>query len=342
MSLWSVLTAGLVAYVAAVVWLNRTAVSDAGPVVLTAQAASRVLDRSEISVSTWNLGYGGLGAGSDFVADGGARFFPPSRADVARNIDGIAAIAAELGTDVMLFQEVADPGPLTLWQPLTAALRDAVAAPVFWVKPDVATRLLPWPFKLRHGMVVATDLTPTEGLVTPIAGEPKPMLGLLNRRYGLQTLITEAENGAQWALVNIHLSAFDDGGHLRRRQIGAVFAHAQALHARGMHVVIGGDWNMQLTETDFPHQTPDDMLFWLHPFPDGALPAGWTLAIDPTTPTSRSLDRPFTPGINYTTILDGFAVSPNVEVVSVTTRDTGFEMSDHMPVSGRFRARVRK
>jgi hypothetical protein len=38
-------------------------------------------------------------------------------------------------------------------------------------------------------------------------------------------------------------------------------------------------------------------------------------------------------------VIDGFYVSPNVEIVSVQTTDTGFQNTDHMPVLAAFRAR---
>lgn len=42
------------------------------------------------------------------------------------------------------------------------------------------------------------------------------------------------------------------------------------------------------------------------------------------------------PGENYVGVIDGFVVSPNVQVQSVTTTDLGFEYSDHHPVTARF------
>ena len=173
----------------------------------------------------------------------------------------------------------------------------------------------------------------------PIVGEPKPLFGFMNRQYGMQILrVPGAGDGDEWAFINIHLSAFDDGGNLRRQQINAVFDYAQRLYDAGVHVVIGGDWNMELVDTAFPHQTAEKDRFWIHPFPQKNVPDNWQPAIDDTLPTVRTVHQPFVRGENYLTIIDGFFVSPNVEIVSVETVDTGFEMSDHMPVIGNFRA----
>ncbi|MDE2112896.1 MAG: hypothetical protein KGJ79_17295, partial [Alphaproteobacteria bacterium] len=52
---------------------------------------------------------------------------------------------------------------------------------------------------------------------------------------------------------------------------------------------------------------------------------------DPHVPTVRTNNQPYRPGVNYTAIIDGFLVSPNVEIDSVTTIDTGFQFTDHQP-----------
>jgi hypothetical protein len=38
------------------------------------------------------------------------------------------------------------------------------------------------------------------------------------------------------------------------------------------------------------------------------------------------------PGENYVTTIDGYIVSPNVEVLEVNGYDLGFEYTDHQPV----------
>jgi hypothetical protein len=50
--------------------------------------------------------------------------------------------------------------------------------------------------------------------------------------------------------------------------------------------------------------------------------------VDTTSPTNRTLEQPYRAGVNYTSVLDGFLVSPNIEVVDVTTIDLGAH-SDH-------------
>ena len=53
-------------------------------------------------------------------------------------------------------------------------------------------------------------------------------------------------------------------------------------------------------------------------------------------PTCRSTDIPYTKGVNYTSVLDGFIVSDNIEATAINI-DADFEYSDHNPVLLNFR-----
>ena len=48
-------------------------------------------------------------------------------------------------------------------------------------------------------------------------------------------------------------------------------------------------------------------------------------------PTCRGADIPYEKGVNYTTVVDGFAVSDNV-IAKAENLDTDFAFSDHNPV----------
>ena len=62
---------------------------------------------------------------------------------------------------------------------------------------------------------------------------------------------------------------------------------------------------------------------------------GFGCVYDLTVPTCRLLNQPYDPADTVNTqyyAIDGFLVSPNVEVSAVKTLDLGFENSDHNPV----------
>lgn len=328
------------AYAVAVVIANRFDEPRSGPLTVS-PAASLAPAGDTISLLTWNLGYAGLGAGSDFIADGGRSVLPPSRAAVRENMAGIAAHLAGTDADVVLLQEVARAGPLNYWVDVLAGVRAPLQRYASVFDAEVATRLIPPPLSLAHGAAIFSrrELSYAERVALPL--EDEWMAGIVRRHYRMQIArLPIAGTSRQWVILNIHLAAFDRGGEVRRRQLGEVLRFAEGEFAKGNPVVIGGDWNLEFVARGaFPHATEEKHLFWLHPFPFNELPQGWRAAYDPATPSARTLYAPYEPGRTYVTVIDGFVISPNVEIESVAGENLAFAHSDHQPVLAVFRYR---
>ena len=287
---------------------------------------------ARLTVTTWNIGYAGLGASSDFIADGGTSLLPPSAQAVEANLSQITNTIANDRADVLLLQEVASSGMMTRWVAVRQAIARQLVGRQTFFRPDVASWGIPWPLRTSHGTILALKANPSSAAVEPLPGEPGLLAGYLRRRYALQIVrVPIAGKASQWAIANLHLSAFDDGGKTRRAQVQAALQFAASEYAKGNHVVLGGDWNMVLSDPKWPSTTVVKYLFWIFDFPRQELADGWSIAVDPTTPTVRTLYQPYVPGENFVTSVDGFLVSPNVRVESTTTLDNGFSCSDHMP-----------
>jgi len=329
----AVILAVLFCYLAMAIWFSRTQKPTYRVLGLPkAPESMRAGLGDQVSISTWNLGYAGLGADSDFIADRGRHLLPPSLASTRRNLEGILAVAASLTADISLYQEVSDASPLSYWAPLDQRLRALHANRIYLFQRDVATRLLFWPLRVCHGLVAASSRYPSSVESIPLPLESVAMMGLIRRQYALQVLRFERTEGhTDWTIVNLHLSAFDKDG-LREIQLREVLKFAQAEYAAGRHVVIGGDWNLALTEAGQKHEDDEYALFWLRPFPQHLLPEGWTIAAPTDGPTVRTNHQPYVEGKNPTATIDGFLISPNVRIDSIERSDTGFAMSDHMPV----------
>lgn len=291
--------------------------------------------RTAISALTWNLGYAGLGEESDFYKDGGRSRFAPSRRVVAKNLDGIMDTLVANRAEVMLLQEVTKTSPVNYWAPIHERIETELADGVMAFEPDVWTPGLPAPLRLEHGKATLAPRDAVTSLVPLSSPEPR-WLGQRRHDYAMLVTRLPASDGREWVLANLHLSAFDSEGKLRLQQLAQVLAFAQAEAAKGNAVVLGGDWNLCLAKPEFAHQTEEKFLFWLVDFPPDALPADWHFAIDDKLPTVRTLQKRYVAGDNYTALIDGFLVSPNVVVEQVRTLDTGFAFSDHMPVTARF------
>lgn len=291
-----------------------------------------------ISVTTWNIGYGALGADADFLSDGGSSVRALSRDDIQDAAIEIGRNVGAFGSQFILLQELSDAGYITRTVPVRAEIEKNLTAysTIYWEDLGLS-ELSPW--RVSHGMGVygLRDISASQAYALP--QEPGTILLDIKRYYA--AIVTEGpirNSDHKWILLNVHLSAFDDGGDIRRAQIKALFDFAVDQFNAGNHVVIGGDWNMRIADTDFAHTTSPDDLFWIHDFPPELLPAGWKFGVDRRTPTVRTLNKPYIAGDNFTAIIDGFVYSPNVHLREVKTADFGFEHTDHHPVTATFMA----
>ncbi len=328
----------LAIWVAAFLFANHSVNAKSGDVVQRPRDGLPQAGQT-LEVLNWNLGYGGLGAGSDFIADGGTHFLPPSRRDVVQNVAGIEAfLALQTGADVVLIQEIARGSALNYWIDLKARVDNVFRERSSLYFSDFKTRLAPWPLHIQNGQVIYSRRAVESADLVALLAEDNGIAGV-RRRYASTVARIPIEGAeAGWTVAVVHLAAFDEDAAVRTRQLHELLAWAEGEYQRGQHVVLGGDWNFQIAETDFPHTTTEEFLFWLFPFPQDALPEGWRIAADANIPSVRTNERPFVPGENYTTVIDGFIVSPNVAVGEVGGFDLGFAHSDHQPVLARFRA----
>jgi endonuclease/exonuclease/phosphatase family metal-dependent hydrolase len=135
------------------------------------------------------------------------------------------------------------------------------------------------------------------------------------------------------------MSAYDEGGAIRRAQmelLGGVIADE---YAKGNWVIVGGDFNHALggSESKFMNsmRTPP----WVQSFDESQLPAHCRMVIadnNDSVATDRDTSIPYEKGVNYEVTLDGFIVTDNVEAASENI-DADYLGSDHNPVKLRFR-----
>lgn len=292
---------------------------------------------NSISIVTWNVGYGALGERADFLVDGGKHLRVLNAEEIGEATRQIGNELQSIRPEVILLQETAGPSFLTRGNDVRSKISQKLAeySECFW--SDFETLMVPAPLKLSHGMSVYSRRQAVSSEVLELPQDPSFHFGFLKKYYaGIVTRYPISGSDKCWVVVNVHLSAFDDGAAVRKSQIAALFELAEREYNVGNFVVVGGDWNMKISRKEFPHQTDDKYLFWIHDFPQEELPEGWKLVCDDTNPTVRTLHESFVQGVNYTMVIDGFAVSPNVAVNEVRTINLQFQHTDHHPVSANF------
>ena len=290
----------------------------------------------DITVISWNLGYGALGKDSDFAMDGGGKAPVADEAKVAQYVSGIrAALDEQPDADIYMLQEIdSDSARSFNVDPRPIFSKSINAYAMNYSCPYVP---YPWPplGKVNSGLYTASDFSLVRAERISLPCPFKWPLRIANlKRCLLVSYLPIADDDAYLVVVNQHLEAYTEAEG-RTAQMDQLMEFIQAEYEKGNYVIAGGDFNQTFPDTliRYPNTHPENweagVLEW------DSIPEGFTYAFDPETPTCRLLNQPYDPsdteGTQYY-VIDGFILSPNLQLVSVETLDEGFENSDHNPV----------
>jgi endonuclease/exonuclease/phosphatase family metal-dependent hydrolase len=297
------------------------------------------LQQDTLSLLIWNLGFGGLGAGSDFFYDGGKMVHSPEasvRENVAQQQAFLRTEAAN--TDLILLQEVDVNSSRSYEIDQAAGIQAALPNFGATFAPNYDVSFIPIPFTEPMGAVYGGLLSLSRFQVQ--ATNQHPFVGnydwptylffldrcFLSQRFALP-------GGKELVVVNTHNSAYDDGS-LKQQQMEQLQTWLLAETQTGNQVIVGGDWNQFPPDfTGIAAQPLDSALLDPSLYVKQGYPApGWTWAFDPTVPTNRSLEAPFAPQTSRQVVIDYFLLSPGIELLQVEGVPLGFVHSDHNPV----------
>lgn len=267
--------------------------------------------------------------------DGGTKSRPGDRDAVYSYLRGIVTEVERAGADLMVFQEVDIDSSRTYGTDETEPLARGVSAFAL----NYFCPFVPIPFppmgKVHSGLFTTTDFAVTSAdrfaLPCPFSW---PLSTANLKRCMLVTRHPVAGSEHELVLVNVHLEAYDDGEG-KTAQTKQLMDFLQEEYRKGNYVIAGGDFNQVFPGAlkIWPNTHSD---LWTPGILDAdTLPKGFGYVYDLTVPTCRLLNQPYDPTDTVNTqyyAIDGFLVSPNVDVASVKTLDLGFEYSDHNPV----------
>ena len=291
----------------------------------------------EFSVISWNIGYAGLGKDSDFFMDGGENVSSADQDTVNASLLGIykTLYSDSEPATVFILQEVDQNSTRTYGKNEVEALGINNSAYAL----NYSCKFVPYPIppigRVNSGLLTTTvyDIDSAERISLPCPFDwPVSMANL--KRCLLVSYLPISGTDSKLVIVNLHLEAYDDGEG-KIAQTKQLREFIQSEYEKGNYVIAGGDFNQIFpgglekypnthTENWEPGQLSDDIM-----------PDGWTLAYDLETPSCRLLNQPYDASDTENTqyyVIDGFILSPNVELISVNTLDEGFEYSDHNPV----------
>jgi endonuclease/exonuclease/phosphatase family metal-dependent hydrolase len=299
---------------------------------------------AELTLLTWNVGYAGLGAEADFFYDGGRMSRAASRTAVQLHLHNILSALNARRPDLCLLQEVDRRSSRSFDIDEYEVLRSGCPDRAAFFACNYRVPFVPVPLRRPMGGVWAGLLTFSRfrvgsGLRVALPGRFSwPTRLFMLRRCLLVLRLPLPGWGHELVVVNLHNSTFDEKGAVRRQELAFLRDFLSAESTRGNPVIVGGDWNHRLPGTDdrrFPASDPEPA--WVARMSSSWAPPGWRWAVDPEVPTVRANSTPYRKGTNYRSVIDGFLVSPGVEIVSVRGIDLDFADSDHNPVLLRVR-----
>jgi endonuclease/exonuclease/phosphatase family metal-dependent hydrolase len=292
-----------------------------------------------IELIIWNIGYASLGAKEDFFMDGGKGVRPSEAGIVEENVRAIQSYFSTVAPDIVFIQEIDVNSKrsygINQVEYFSKAWKGSSAFALNFNCPFVPVPFFDFIGKVESGILILNSFgtSSAERISLPSPFSWPERIAQLKRCLLVQRIPIK-DNGAELVLVNLHLEAYDSGGAGRIAQTRVLAEFLKAEYEKGNYCVAGGDFNQVFPafKDVFPIQQSE--FFTPGIVDDSLFGEGWIFAADPSSPSCRSLDKPYDGNReNFQFyIIDGFILSPNVELISVKTQDLDFKNSDHNPV----------
>ncbi len=309
--------------------------------VVADQETEPVLETGKtLTIVSWNCGYGALGDNADFFMDGGSSVYTAAKERVAANLAGIRDKLSALSPDLIILQEVDINSSRSYGIDERTVLRDAVSGePSEAFAYNYNALYVPYPIPMighvESGLYTLSAARPrtAERISLPVPF-PWPVRLVNLKRCLLVTRYPVLGSDKELVLINLHLEAFDSGEG-KEAQTQQLVSFMQEEYAKGNYVIAGGDFNQRFTNIDQSAWPVYEGTWQPGKISADAFGNDFSLLMDNTTPTCRSLDKALAGADTETFqfyLIDGFIVSANVSTDSVETLDFHFICSDHNPV----------
>lgn len=297
------------------------------------QSINKELDKTVINLLIWNIGFGALGSEVDYFTAGGKMSVANSKEYVKKNLDGIVKLMRAKRIDFYLLQEVDILSKRSCYIDEYKFLMDVFKKSNSVFASNYIVKYIPYPFfntlgKVTSGLVTLSKYNIDCAYRYTLPGNYIwPVRTVMPDRCILVTECNIKHTDKKLVLINIHNSAFDSNGKLRKQQIGFIKKYMLERYKQGNYIIVGGDWNFIFDKKPRAHVLKTDEFI-----PYEWKPADWKWAVDYKISTNRKLNAPYNKKLTRVKIIDGYLVSPNIDIVEVKGINHEFKFSDHNPV----------
>ena len=308
----------------------------------------------EYKVLTYNVGFGAYDHDFSFFLDeaytkdnkfiSGKYAKAISKNNVINNTNKIIDILKENKSDVYLIQEIDKKANRSYFVNQVEELIKAFKGYSSVYTSNFHSAYLAYPL---HDMIGKSE----SGLLTlskynfysnirrsyPVTNEFFKKFFDLDRAFSVHR--TKLKNNKELVIVNSHMSAYDKGGNIRKKQLEMLKVFMKEEKEKGNYVIIGGDFNHDYANSKTLYMGDKKVPDWVFDLSDKDLIEGYKFVVPVNKNlygTYRGAESPYDKNKTYQVVVDGFIVSSNIEAESEII-NTDYIASDHQPVVLKFK-----
>lgn len=300
----------------------------------------------EYTVMTYNVGFGAYSPDYTFFMDTGVMRDGTkttgkygkaiSADDVRKNTDGSVGVIQKYSPDFAIIQEVDYDSSRSYKVDQRAAFTGIDGYGSVFAENYHSSYLM-YPFGDPHGKNNAGIVTLSKYKVEDSVRRSFPISGGFSKFTDLDRCfsVTHIPVGDKTlSLISLHMSAYDKGGVIRKKQAEMLKGVLQEEYDKGYYVIAGGDFNQDLIGNLEKFASEQQIPEWVATYDENDLPQGFSIATDfhSTVGSCRGADVVWKRDWTYTCVIDGFIVSDNIAVKKAEIIDNDFAFSDHNPV----------
>lgn len=303
---------------------------------------------SEYTAISYNIGFGAYTKNFGFFMDGGTSGRADSYDSVVNDINSIISLLQDKNADVMIVEEVDLYATRSYHVDEKQMFLDAFTSHSGVYAVNYDSPYLIYPFNSPLGSAKSGIMTLSKFSVTSSLRRQFPVESGFAKYMDLDRCYTvtrtPVENGKELVIYAVHLSAYTSDGTIADEQFSMLIEDMKSEYDKGNYVLCGGDFNKDLLgDSSAIFGVSSEGYTWAQPIKEEYLDGtGLSLVkplngegTDTPVPTCRNADGPYNEN-QFVITIDGFIVSDNITISSVAVIDTGFEYSDHNPVTCTF------
>lgn len=299
---------------------------------------------------TFNVGYGAYSHAFSFFMDRsvvkatgeelrGKYGKGISREDVLRNSEQSVEFAKEAACDFYLLQEVDTDSTRSYGINQAKLFQEGFPSYESYFANNFHSAYLAYPLHDMHGAVNSGIQTLSRYGIASSVRRSFPVTDAffdkffdLDRCFNVNRM--PLEDGKEFVLINVHLSAYDKGGLIRKEQLKMLNGVLVEEREKGNYILVGGDFNHDYCNSREKFLGDKEVPAWLQVLSEADLAEGYSFVIPKNVDecgTCRGTETPYDPALTSQFTVDGFLVSDNIRATAEII-DTRYVSSDHNPV----------